>query len=148
MFHLPHLPQSLPHAWAHSLTRTVRALSPGAARAARTAANVPGAVVVPSRAPLVGRPHVLDGSTLLVRQTRVHLAGLAPQGGETRKSRHARQILRDLCANQRVQVEILERSPQGSATVIGRARLPDGRDLSAEMLARGAEPLPTEASAA
>lgn len=108
---------------------------------------MPRVVTLKSRASLVGRPHIVDGNTLIVRQTRVHLAGLAPLAGESPETRRARNALRDLCAGQIVRVDILEGGPRADASVIGRARLPDGRDLSDEMLARGAKPVPTAAAA-
>jgi micrococcal nuclease len=95
----------------------------------------------------VARPEVLigkvvsvvDAETISVRvgteQYRIHVHGIAcPQGSQPFGAR-AKQLMGDLAFYKTVQVEVRARDRYGRT--LGRVRLPDGKDLGAEMVRAG-----------
>ena len=97
------------------------------------------ASAAPPRSPLPevieGPAYVVDGDSLVIRKTRIRLFGVdAPELGHPH-GRNAKWALHALCKGHRVQAEVVARDAHGRT--VARCRLPDGRDLSAEMVRAG-----------
>ncbi len=82
-----------------------------------------------------GPAWVVDGDGLVIRGVQVRLFGVDAPEFDHPYGRKARGALIGLCKGQRVRAEIVGEDQYGRA--VARCYLPDGRDLSAEMVRRG-----------
>ncbi|MFW2589241.1 thermonuclease family protein [Sagittula sp. SSi028] len=84
---------------------------------------------------LCGPAYVVDGDTIRVQKTQIRLFGIdAPELDHPFGKKSKWEMVR-LCKGQRIRAEILERDHFGR--VVAKCYLPDGRDLSAELVRAG-----------
>ena len=87
------------------------------------------------RVALQGAAFVVDGDTLIICKTRVRLFGVDAPELNHPYGKKAKLALVSLCKGQVVRAEIVERDVHNRT--VARCYLPDGRDLSAEMVKLG-----------
>jgi endonuclease YncB( thermonuclease family) len=120
------------------LVRPRRSSRLPAARAAATGRDVFDAATshpVPSPKILTGRAYVVDGDTVIIGRTSIRLFGIDAPEMQHPYGRKAKSTLLALCKGQRVEAEVVAEDAHGRT--VACCRLPDGRDLSAEMVKRG-----------
>jgi len=84
---------------------------------------------------LQGGAYVVDGDTIKVEKTQIRLFGIDAPELDHPFGKKAMWDLRKLCKGQTIRVEVIEEDTHGRT--VGHCCLPDGRDLSAEMVKRG-----------
>lgn len=89
----------------------------------------------PSRTVIQGRAQVVDGDTIIIGKTQIRLFGIDAPEINHPHGRNAKWALISLCKGQTVSAEVIETDAYGRA--VARCHLPDGRDLSAEMVKLG-----------
>lgn len=89
----------------------------------------------PDKTILTGPAYVVDGDTLVIKKTQIRLFGVdAPEIDHPYGKKAKWQLVR-LCKGQSVRAEVTEQDDYGRT--VARCYLPDGRDLSAEMVKAG-----------
>ncbi|WP_268876854.1 thermonuclease family protein [Litorivita pollutaquae] len=84
---------------------------------------------------LEGPAYVVDGDTVRIRKTQIRLFGIdAPEMNHPYGNK-AKWALLSMCKGQMVRAEIVEEDAHGRT--VAKCYLPDGRDLSAEMVKIG-----------
>ncbi|MCV2894555.1 thermonuclease family protein [Lentibacter sp. XHP0401] len=89
----------------------------------------------PTQKEVVGRAYVVDGDTIVIQKTQIRLFGIdAPEMNHPfgKKSKWA---MVELCKGQVVRAEVTEEDAHGRT--VAKCFLPDGRDLSAELVKMG-----------
>ena len=89
----------------------------------------------PDRPVLEGSAYVIDGDSLVIQKTQVRLFGVDAPEMNHPYGKKAKWALVSLCKGQTVRAEITDQDAHGRT--VARCFLPDGRDLSAEMVKRG-----------
>ncbi len=89
----------------------------------------------PPRSIKEGAAYVVDGDTIIVQKTQIRLFGIDAPEMNHPYGRNAKWALVRLCKGQKVRAEILELDAHGRT--VAKCSLPDGRDLSAEMVKLG-----------
>lgn len=96
----------------------------------------------PKRAPqhevgdtIIGPAYVVDGDTIVVNKTNIRLFGIDAPELEHPYGKNAKWALVNLCKGQQITVNISEADHFGRT--VASCYLPDGRDLSAEMVRSG-----------
>lgn len=84
---------------------------------------------------ITGPARVVDGDTIIIGQTQIRLFGIDAPELDHPYGQKSRWALIGLCRNRLVTAEIRETDHYGRT--VARCLLPDGRDLSAEMVKRG-----------
>lgn len=84
---------------------------------------------------VTGKAYVIDGDTLVIDQTRIRLFGIDAPEMNHPYGKKAKWALVTLCKGQIVRAEISAEDAHGRT--VARCLLPDGRDLSAEMVKMG-----------
>ncbi len=84
---------------------------------------------------ICGPAYIVDGDTLVVRKTQIRLFGIDAPEMNHPYGQKAKWALYRLCNGQEVEVEVCAVDDYGRA--VGQCFLPDGRDLSAEMVKLG-----------
>jgi len=82
-----------------------------------------------------GRAYVVDGDTIRVKKKQIRLFGIDAPEVNHPHGNNATWALRKLCKGQMIRVEPVDEDAHGR--LVGRCFLPDGRDLSAEMVRLG-----------
>lgn len=82
-----------------------------------------------------GPAYVVDGDTVVVKKTQIRLYGIDAPEMNHPYGQKAKWALVRLCKGSKVRAEILDRDAHGRT--VARCYLPDGRDLSAEMVKQG-----------
>lgn len=82
-----------------------------------------------------GPAYIVDGDTLTLRRIQVRLFGVDAPELHHPYGQIAKKALKQMCAGQTVNAEILEKDDHGRTVAL--CRLDDGRDLSAEMVKLG-----------
>lgn len=82
-----------------------------------------------------GPAYIVDGDTITLRRIQVRLFGVDAPELNHPYGQIAKKALRQMCAGQTVNAEILEKDDHGRTVAI--CKLDDGRDLSAEMVKLG-----------
>jgi endonuclease YncB( thermonuclease family) len=78
---------------------------------------------------------VVDGDSIVIRKTQIRLFGIdAPELAHP-YGKKAKAALIDLCKGQIVTAKIIDQDDYGRC--VAQCHLPDGRDLSAQMVAQG-----------
>lgn len=93
------------------------------------------AIPVASKPVVTGKAYVIDGDTLVINQTRIRLFGIDAPEMNHPYGKKAKLALVTLCKGQAVRAEISAKDAHGRT--VARCFLPDGRDLSAEMVKQG-----------
>lgn len=89
----------------------------------------------PSPGIIVGHARIIDGDSIVIQKTQIRLFGIDAPELNHPYGKNAKWALIGLCKGKHVRAEILERDAYGRT--VARCYLPDGRDLSAEMVKRG-----------
>ena len=84
---------------------------------------------------LVGAAYITDGDTITIKGTQIRLFGIDAPELEHPYGKKAKWALHRLCKGQVIRAEITNVDHYGRT--VARCFLPDGRDLSAEMVAEG-----------
>lgn len=84
---------------------------------------------------LSGPAYVIDGDSLVICRTQVRLFGVDAPEIDHPYGKKAKWALVSLCKGRTVRAEVTERDAYGRT--VARCFLPDGRDLSAEMVKLG-----------
>jgi micrococcal nuclease len=84
---------------------------------------------------LEGAAYVVDGDTLVIKKVQIRLFGVdAPELNHPYGNK-AKWVMVALCKGQTIRAEITEKDAHGRT--VAKCYLPDGRDLSAEMVKQG-----------
>ena len=86
----------------------------------------------PRQTVLHGSAYVVDGDTLVIRNTRIRLFGVDAPEMQHPFGQKAKWALVSLCKGKTVRAEVIEEDSHGR--IVARCYLEDGRDLSAEMV--------------
>ncbi|MFD1156516.1 thermonuclease family protein [Roseovarius aestuarii] len=91
----------------------------------------------PSPVPLSieGPARIIDGDTVVIKKTQIRLFGIDAPELDHPYGQKAKWALVGLCKGQAVRAEILEKDAHGRT--VAKCFLPDGRDLSSEMVKQG-----------
>jgi len=84
---------------------------------------------------IVGRAFVIDGDSIVIRKTQIRLFGVDAPEIDHPYGNIAKWALVSLCKGHDVRAQIIERDTHGRTVAL--CTLPDGRDLSAEMVKQG-----------
>lgn len=91
--------------------------------------------VAPGTQVLEGRAYVVDGDGLVIRKTQIRLFGIDAPEMNHPYGKTAKSALIRLCKGQVIRAEVTAVDDHGRT--VARCTLPDGRDLSAEMVKLG-----------
>ncbi len=89
----------------------------------------------PSKPIVQGLAYVVDGDTLVIKKTQIRLFGVDAPEINHPYGKKAKWALVSLCKGQTVRAELIEQDAYGRT--VAKCCLPDGRDLSAEMVKLG-----------
>lgn len=93
------------------------------------------ATPLPAHPVTYGAAYVVDGDSMVIQKTQIRLFGVdAPELNHPNGIR-AKRCLMAMCKGQSIRAEVLARDAHGRTVAI--CTLPDGRDLSAEMVKAG-----------
>lgn len=84
---------------------------------------------------LNGPAYVVDGDTIVIRKTQVRLFGVDAPEMNHPYGKKAKWALVALCKGQTIKAEVTAKDDHGRT--VAKCYLPDGRDLSAEMVKQG-----------
>lgn len=93
------------------------------------------AEVVRPYSTIEGPAYVIDGDSIVIKKTQVRLFGVDAPEMNHPYGKKAKWALLALCKGQTVRAEIIERDAHDRT--VAKCYLPDGRDLSAEMVKQG-----------
>ncbi|WP_137701456.1 thermonuclease family protein [Marimonas lutisalis] len=97
--------------------------------------NEKGARHLPEARVLTGAAYVTDGDTIKIKKTQIRLFGIDAPELNHPYGKKAKWALHGLCKGQTIRAEITDVDNHGRT--VARCYLPDGRDLSAEMVKQG-----------
>jgi len=89
----------------------------------------------PAREVLRGSAYVVDGDTVTIKKTQVRLFGVDAPELNHPHGKKAKWALVSMCKGQTIRAEIVAKDDHGRA--VAKCYLPDGKDLSAEMVKLG-----------
>jgi endonuclease YncB( thermonuclease family) len=89
----------------------------------------------PAQPVLQGSAYVVDGDTIVIAKTQIRLFGVDAPEMNHPYGYKAKYALVALCKGQKIRAEMIEEDTYGRT--VARCTLPDGRDLSAEMVKIG-----------
>lgn len=90
---------------------------------------------LPKTSILNGPAFVIDGDTIVIQKTQIRLFGIDAPEMNHPYGKNAKWVLLRLCKGQIVRAEVSEQDAYGRT--VARCYLPDGRELSAEMVKLG-----------
>ncbi|MGI3163988.1 thermonuclease family protein [Pseudooceanicola sp. 200-1SW] len=93
------------------------------------------ATPTPSKPTLRGSAYVVDGDTIVIQKTQVRLFGVDAPEMNHPYGKKAKWALVHLCKGQAVRAEVTDTDDHGRT--VAKCYLPDGRDLSEEMVKQG-----------
>jgi endonuclease YncB( thermonuclease family) len=82
-----------------------------------------------------GRAHVIDGDTIIVRGTKIRLAGIDAPELDRPYGQTAKWTMVDICKGKEITVELTGEASHDR--LVGVCRLPDGLDVAEELVRRG-----------
>lgn len=97
--------------------------------------DAPSAAPLPEKETLTGAAYITDGDTIKIKKTQIRLFGIDAPEMNHPYGKKAKWALHALCKGQTVRAEITEKDEYGRT--VAKCYLPDGRDLSAEMVKQG-----------
>lgn len=115
-------------------------LPPRPTSATRVRAQQPPPFLAKQSAPSIGRNicgagYVIDGDSLVIKKTQVRIFGVDAPEISHPYGKKAKWALVALCKGHEIRAEILAEDTHGRT--VAKCYLPDGRDLSAEMVKQG-----------
>lgn len=84
---------------------------------------------------LQGSAYVVDGDTVVIQKTQIRLFGVDAPEMDHPHGKNAKWALVNLCKGHTIRAEVTEQDAYGRT--VAKCYLPDGRDLSAEMVKLG-----------
>jgi len=84
---------------------------------------------------ITGAAYIVDGDTLVIRKTQIRIFGVDAPEIDHPYGKKAKWALHALCKGQKIRAEIVAEDKHGR--MVARCFLPDGRNLSAEMVKQG-----------
>lgn len=90
---------------------------------------------MPAHPVLTGAAYIVDGDTIVIQKIQIRLFGVDAPEMNHPYGKKAKWALLALCKGNRIRAEILEQDDHGRT--VAKCYLPDGRDLSAEMVKMG-----------
>ena len=104
---------------------------------ARTPTTIQKPIVkqVETRRHVIGTAYVIDGDTITIKGVRIRLFGIDAPEIDHPFGQKSKWALVQLCKGQKVEAEILENDHFDRT--VAKCLLPDGRDLSAELVKQG-----------
>lgn len=90
---------------------------------------------MPRKQIVQGTVYVVDGDTIVIQKTQIRLFGVDAPEMNHPYGKKAKWALVSLCKGQKIRAEVTEQDAHGRT--VARCYLPDGRDLSAEMVKLG-----------
>jgi len=97
--------------------------------------NAKSAQKVREKRVIEGTAHVTDGDTITIQKTQIRLYGIDAPELDHPFGKKAKWAMVSLCKGQKVRAEITDEDDYGRK--VAKCFLPDGRDLSAELVAQG-----------
>lgn len=104
-------------------------------RQRRASFDAPSARPLMEKEILTGAAYITDGDTIKIKKTQIRLFGIDAPELNHPYGKKAKWALHTLCKGHMVRAEITEKDEYGRT--VARCYLPDGRDLSAEMVKQG-----------
>jgi len=101
----------------------------------RSAAYVPATPTAPHQQVLDGPGYVIDGDSIVIKKVEIRLFGVDAPEFNHPYGKKAKWALVALCKGQKIKAEIVAQDTHGRT--VAKCYLPDGRDLSAEMVKQG-----------
>lgn len=89
----------------------------------------------PTEKTITGPAYVIDGDSLVIRKTQVRIFGVDAPELNHPFGKKAKWAMVALCKGKQIRAEVTEIDAHGRT--VARCYLPDGRDLSAEMVKQG-----------
>lgn len=89
----------------------------------------------PAQEVLTGSAYVVDGDTISIKKTQVRLFGVDAPELNHPYGKKAKWALFSMCKGQTIRAELVAKDDHGRA--VAKCYLPDGKDLSAEMVKLG-----------
>ncbi|MFK7745505.1 MAG: thermonuclease family protein [Roseobacter sp.] len=90
---------------------------------------------LPQKKCVEGSAYVTDGDTIVIKKTQIRLFGIDAPELNHPYGQKAKWAMVKLCKGQKIRAEITEKDAYGRT--VARCYLPDGRDLSAELVKQG-----------
>lgn len=90
---------------------------------------------VPEKETLQGSAYIVDGDTIVIKKTQIRLFGVDAPELDHPHGQKAKWALVRLCKGKTIRAEITDEDAHGRT--VAKCFLPDGRDLSAEMVKAG-----------
>jgi endonuclease YncB( thermonuclease family) len=90
---------------------------------------------MPPTGELNGKCHVIDGDTIVIRRTKIRLAGVDAPELDQPYGQKAKWAMVALCKGQVVTARLNGERSHGR--LVGTCTLPDGRDIGAELIKQG-----------
>jgi len=84
---------------------------------------------------LQGKCHVIDGDTIVIRRTKIRLAGIDAPELHQPWGQKAKWTMVEICKGQIITAEL--NGEQSYDRLVATCFLPDGRDIGAELIMRG-----------
>lgn len=119
----------------HEPLKPIRISSAGTPRKQSARFDATKAERLPAKKAIEGAVYVTDGDTITINKTQVRLFGIDAPELNHPYGKKAKWALVKLCKGHKVRAEITEKDDYGRT--VARCTLPDGRDLSAEMVKMG-----------
>lgn len=106
-----------------------------AAHASSQSFDAASAEHLPSPHIMQGSAYAVDGHTIVIDQVQIRLFGIDAPELNHPEGQKAKWAMAQLCKGQKIKAEVTDIDAYGS--VVAKCFLPDGRDLSAEMVGNG-----------
>ena len=90
---------------------------------------------LPNKPTLYGPAYIIDGDSLVIQKTQIRLYGVDAPEMNHPYGKKAKWALVSMCKGQKILAEVLFEDDYGRT--VARCYLPDGRDISAEMVKLG-----------
>jgi micrococcal nuclease len=119
----------------HEPLKPIRISSAGTPRRQTARFDAQSAEHLPAKKVIAGAAYVTDGDTITINKTQVRLFGIDAPELNHPYGKQAKWALVKLCKGHKVRAEITEKDDYGRTVAL--CTLPDGRDLSAEMVKMG-----------
>ena len=97
--------------------------------------NGPDTADISAGTVLSGPCCVIDGDTIVIRRTRIRIAGIDAPELDHPWGRKAKRAVIDMCRGQVVHARLTGESSHGR--IVATCHLPDGRDIAAELVRQG-----------
>ncbi len=119
----------------HKPRKPIRISSAGNPRKRPAPFNPKTAEHLPFKKIVHGAAYVTDGDTIVINKTQVRLFGIDAPELDHPYGQKAKWAMVKLCKGHKIRAEVTDKDAYGR--IVARCYLPDGRDLSAELVKQG-----------